>query len=64
MIPALNLGSGYLPYGMTARDLPHGDDTDEPREECLGCGERECICGEDDVENLLDDWGPRWGDSD
>lgn len=56
MIPALNLGSGYLPYGMTARDLPHGEEADswcddcnrDPCEcVCLGCGERECVCGED-----------------
>lgn len=46
MIPALNLGSGYMPGGMRMDSVPHDDEADEPREECLDCGMAECICGE------------------
>lgn len=46
---ALNCGSPRLPGGMREQDLP-GDEETAEREECLGCGETACICGEDEYE--------------
>lgn len=46
MIPRLNCGSSCLPGGLRECDMP-GDEETAEQEECLGCGERECACGED-----------------
>lgn len=57
---ALNCGSPSMPAGMRENDLPHGPEADEPRDECFGCGERECLCGEDDIDGTLEEVTTCW----
>lgn len=48
---ALNIGSGYMPGGLSQNHVPHGDEEPELPEErddeaCTWCGERACVCDE------------------